>query len=462
VPATQSQLGPASSAADAGAGTGDVGDPGASCHQDPPAEIAVRVQTCDGKPVEGASVSVVELSLSGTTGPDGVYDFGEVAPGTYTASGQKDTFSPSGGSPSSPATQSLPAPAGASTQYELVLDPGARMAVHVQQTDGTAVEGATVSVDGKGWAGVTDASGNFDFGAVPPDTYTITGQKDCFNPASASQTQNAPTGASTQYRLTLDPTRITSITVATSPANQARLRIGVGEEVDLTVTPGPATWAITNGSGTLAPNSGTQTNVRFTASDLAENVVITATNDGCQCTITFTVVQPSHWTMVRQPGTNLNHHNGWPDCGWMGITYFHPDDVNFYRVEDRELDSQAVGTGSFSGFGGAYHGHYPPPDNASQWFPIPSHVEGSGSTDNAPDTIYSGFTGVAAVGSAPPFNVGTLYFPITLQWRVVGSANAHNFPVVRQEHEIFADGRCETRKGSHTEHTTYNDPTSTY
>jgi hypothetical protein len=206
VPASQGQLGPSSSAADAGAGTGNVGDPAGSCHaDDPQAEIAVRVKTSDGTPVEGAAVSVVELGLSGTTGPDGVHDFGEVAPGSYTASGQKDTFSPSGGSPSSPASQSLPAPAGTSTQFELVLDPGARISVHVQQTDGTAVQGATVSVDGKGWSGVTDASGNFDFGAVAPDAYTITGQKDCFNPAPASQTQNAPASASTQFQLVLDP-----------------------------------------------------------------------------------------------------------------------------------------------------------------------------------------------------------------------------------------------------------------
>jgi hypothetical protein len=34
--------------------------------------------------------------------------------------------------------------------------------------------------------------------------------------------------------------------------------------------------------------------------------------------------------------------------------------------------------------------------------------------------------------------------------------------VVRQEHEIFADGRCESRKGSHTERTMYNDSASSW
>jgi hypothetical protein len=204
VPASQGQLGEASSAADAGAGTSNVGDPGASCHQPQPAEIAVRVLRSDGTPVAGVDVSAA--GKSGTTGADGVFDFGEVPPDSYTATGQKDEFAPpSSGSASAPASQTLNAPAGTSTQFELVLDPlKARIAVHVQATDGSPVEGVTVSVDGKGWSGVTDASGNFDFGEVPPDTYTVNGQKDCFAPPNA-QTQNAPLGASTQYQLVMQP-----------------------------------------------------------------------------------------------------------------------------------------------------------------------------------------------------------------------------------------------------------------
>jgi hypothetical protein len=77
--------------------------------------------------------------------------------------------------------------------------------VHVQSTDGSPIAGVTVSVDGKGWDGVTDADGNFDFGDVPADTYTVTGQKDCFGPAPVSQTLDAPAGVSTQYQLVLTP-----------------------------------------------------------------------------------------------------------------------------------------------------------------------------------------------------------------------------------------------------------------
>jgi hypothetical protein len=253
---------------------------------------------------------------------------------------------------------------------------------------------------------------------------------------------------------------ITSQTVATSPSNRARTKIAVGEEVELTVNPGPATWAITSGSGTLNPNSGTK--VTYTAGDAAGSATIKATGPGCSCTITFTVVEPSNWTMKRQPNTKLKHTNGRPDCGWKGIMYVHPNDVNFYRIETREKDSTYVGTGSYASYNGDYHGNYPPPDRVSAWFPISRHSETDGSTDDTPDTIYTGLPSPAATGTAPPFKSGSGYFPITIQWRVVGSGNIHDFPAVRQEDEIFSNGRCESRKGGNPEHTMYNDPTSTY
>jgi hypothetical protein len=252
---------------------------------------------------------------------------------------------------------------------------------------------------------------------------------------------------------------ITSRTVATSPANRARTRVGVGEEVELTVSPGPATWSV-SGGGTLSSTSGTT--VTFTARDRAATSTITATGSGCSCTITFTIVEPSSFTMKKQSSTNLKHTNGHPDCGWKGIAYVHPNDVNFYRVETREVDSLSVATGSYNpSHHGKYHGSYPPPDRVSAWFPIVSHSDADGSTDNAPDEIYSGYPSSTVTGTAPPFSVGSYYWPITWQWRV-GTGVAHDFPAVRQEHEIFSDGKCESRKAGHTERTMPNDLTSNY
>jgi hypothetical protein len=237
----------------------------------------------------------------------------------------------------------------------------------------------------------------------------------------------------------------------------------VGEEVELTVNPGPATWAITSGSGTLNPSSGSNTKVTYTADDKAGNVTITATGSGCSCTITFTVVEPSNWSMRKKAGTNLKHVNPRPSCGWKGIKYLHPNDVNFYRLETRELDSKSVATGCYNpSHHDKYHGNYPPPDRAGPWITIVSHTDTDGSGYGGTDTVYSGYPSPSATGTAPPFTTGNYYWPIVQQWRVVGLTTVHSFPTVRQEHEIFADGRCESRKGGNTEHTMWNDPDSDY
>lgn len=252
---------------------------------------------------------------------------------------------------------------------------------------------------------------------------------------------------------------ITSQTVATSPTNRTRTRIGVGEEVELTASPGPATWALTKGSGTLSPG-GSQTKVTFTASDKGETVEITATGAGCSGKIIFTIVEPSNWTMKRQPGTNVGHPAGRPRCYWRGVFFIHPNDVNFYRIQFREKDSKYVGTGSYASYNGDYHGNYPPPDQASAWLPVTGHTDADGSSPAGVDSIDTGDPGAAVTGAAPPFVAGTGHFPITMQWKV-GSGSPKDFAVTNQEDEIFASGRCESRKGGNMEHTMYNDPAST-
>ena len=79
----------------------------------------------------------------------------------------------------------------------------AHIAVHVQDSSGKPIPGVTVAVEGMCWDGVTDDLGNFDFGDVSPNTYAVTGTKDCFTPTTASQTKNAPSGTSTLYQLVL-------------------------------------------------------------------------------------------------------------------------------------------------------------------------------------------------------------------------------------------------------------------
>lgn len=255
---------------------------------------------------------------------------------------------------------------------------------------------------------------------------------------------------------------IASQTFKSSPVDRTRTKVGVGEEVAITVTGNPATWTLAGG-GTISPSTGTQSSVTFTADKVAGSATITATGSGCSCinTITFTVVEPSNFTM-RRKGSTLEHNNPFADCGWTGLVYVHPNDVNFYRVQIRELDSQAVTTGSYNIplLTGTFHGNYPLPSRASSWFALTSHTEPRGSKASLEDHIYSGFPGSAAAGTAPPFNVGEMHFPMTWQWRVRGDATRHNFPGFRQSHRITAPGQCRSSKAGNSETALFSDPTS--
>ena len=255
---------------------------------------------------------------------------------------------------------------------------------------------------------------------------------------------------------------IASQTFKSSPADRARTKVGVGEEVTITVTGNAATWEIDTG-GTISPNTGTQNSVTFTAGGDAASATITATGDGCGCvnTITFDIVEPDSMTMRRKGSTN-EHNNPQPDCGWTAFAYIHPNDVNFYRVQVREMDSQAVCTGCYNAppFPGAYHGNYPLPDRASPWLGMSSHSETRGSKVNGEDHVYSGFPSAANVGTAPPFTTGNYYWPMTWQWRVRGIWRRHDFPHFRQRHSIDAAGRCTSSKAGHSESCLYSDPTS--
>lgn len=253
---------------------------------------------------------------------------------------------------------------------------------------------------------------------------------------------------------------LTSQTVATSPADRARTRIGVGEEVTLTYSPGSAKWEI-SGNGSISSKNGSST--KYTAGEASGSTTITATGSGGSCSLTFTVISPTGMTMNKSSGTKLKHEKDRPDCGWKGTVFVHPDDVNFYRVEIREKDSAAVTAGSYAVFNGVKHGNYPAPNYASNWYALINHSDKDGSSwGNAiRDNIYSGDPGSGNTGNAPPFKVGTMYFPMIWQWRVVGRATIKNFPGFRQEHEIKAIGTCSSSKASHSEQCSYTDPTST-
>ncbi len=253
---------------------------------------------------------------------------------------------------------------------------------------------------------------------------------------------------------------INSQTVARSPADRTRTKIGVGEEVRLSFSLGEAAWSL-SGAGELSATNGSQ--VTYTAADAAGTVTITGTGGGATASISLEVVTPANWHMYRKSGTNIHHTNNKPDCGYHTTLYLHPNDVNFYRLEVRETDSQAVSTGSFNSgaFANQWHGGYPLPDRVSGWLPANNHTERYGTSIGGHDHVYSGYPGTGAVGGAPPFTEGTKEYPIRWQWHVIGKRAVHNLSSARQRHVISAEGRCTSSKAGYTASALYSDPGST-
>ncbi len=266
---------------------------------------------------------------------------------------------------------------------------------------------------------------------------------------------------------------ITSKTWNKSPLNRARTRIGVAEEVILTVNPGPATWKISSGGGYLDPEGGSHTEITYIAGDTAEKVTITATVKVCPnpCEITFDVVEPSCWKMERKPGTKVAHEKkGMPHCAWQGITWIQPTDVNFNGIEVREKDSKCKAEGCYKSADGTWHGKYEKRDKngdkdengvrASPWLQIGNHDPKKGSYVTEHDTVDSGEPDYYS--EKPPFTKGKVLYSITMQWRVGYDEPVKDFPVTDQVHEIFDDGKCVSTKGGNTESTMYDDDQSNY
>jgi hypothetical protein len=259
------------------------------------------------------------------------------------------------------------------------------------------------------------------------------------------------------------PDKLTTETVITIPTDRSRRRIGVGEVVTLRCSSPVSGWDISPKGKGKVQTSGSNSAV-LTAFDKAGNVTVIATTSNGKNSAQFTIVEPSAFVMNRVAGTDLIHHNGAPDCGWLGRPYLHPVDVNFAAVSIRERDSQAVGSGPYKALTGKWHGRYNPSDpknGTSQWFRIDaseySVTDGSTLSPSVTDTIFAGIGDGA--GIKPPFTQCILSMPIVWEW-TIDRSKVHSFPKNEQKHEIFVDGKCTTSKASHKETTLYSDPDS--
>ncbi len=228
---------------------------------------------------------------------------------------------------------------------------------------------------------------------------------------------------------------ITSQTVVTSPGARTRTTIGVGEEVNLTHSPGSATWSTTEGAAPLSATRGTK--VLFTAPDTSPATTKRITVTAGAATIVFDVLAPTSVAQSREPGTGVKHTKDQPDSGIASRTFLGPDTVNFNKVRWRELDVAGVVTpGVYScnpasgGHCGAGGGGAPCADFALS----DTVVAGKGTQDfPPPDCAYSGHC-----GTAPPFAPGSITLNIPYEYKV-GTGAFHRFFTVTQQHVLAAD-----------------------
>ena len=211
-------------------------------------------------------------------------------------------------------------------------------------------------------------------------------------------------------------------TEARSPTNRARTKLGVGERVTLSVTPGPGTWTVSKGK--LSKTTGAT--VIFTADNRPGKAEITVTVGGQVEKVQFDVIAPNS---VHMDVNGTRHMaNGRPNGGIHTDVYVGPADVSFANIELLELEIGASAHGYWGALNG--HGHGP---NANFGPMTTTVASGKGTKfafmDNC--AIWGG-------GAGPPW-AGDAVFHIPWQYRVVGAGGWRHH--VRDRHPVDGHNR---------------------
>jgi hypothetical protein len=203
--------------------------------------------------------------------------------------------------------------------------------------------------------------------------------------------------------------QLVSQCVATTPSDQSRTNLGVGEQVNFYFNPAPTTtnitWSATAGS--LAVTSG-MTNL-FTAPDNATNVTVTVTIGSAPVNLYYKITEPSSETSVI--GSTNTFPAGIEGAGMQLIITWGPTNVSFAKVQILEVPGPASSiTGYFTNFPSASLSHFP----NTNWVTLSSF-------NQTADT--------ASVSNLPaPWYPGGFDWNIPVQWKIVNGNKTNNFP----------------------------------
>lgn len=243
------------------------------------------------------------------------------------------------------------------------------------------------------------------------------------------------------------PVEIETLTVATEPQNRDRKKLGIGEEVKLTLkSPSDAvvTWALKSGDHgeVIKPLGYGPAEALFIASETEKEATVeaTLTNYGnAKVSVTFDVIRPKTIFFEKVGGRGIfwdANNNGIGmelELDW----YFGPDDVCFYALEAGETGPNTNVTGWFAK--AEHNGHYanmyheewigaevlrrapmPPITNSNNnGLLSKTVVKGKGTKGSRPDTATAGASQPPSIDSA-----GRFEWPIEWKWRVKGKTGS--------------------------------------
>jgi hypothetical protein len=235
--------------------------------------------------------------------------------------------------------------------------------------------------------------------------------------------------------------KLLSQCVATTPANQARTDLGVGEQVNLFFAP-PATGLSTffkASAGSVSPIANTYA-LLFTAPSNRNNVTITVTGVSANIvngpmTLAFNVLEPTgidHANIIQR----FAYAIGTAGAGMQLTPYLAPTSVSFYRLQCMEVGQPASSvTGYFQVNGAPAHDSS---SGANQWFQILQDNSWQLPWDNAGSPTY-----------APPWSAGTYTWVIPGKWKI-DSGDQHDIPFSNQSFTLDSSGTVTVTKFGHT------------
>jgi hypothetical protein len=235
--------------------------------------------------------------------------------------------------------------------------------------------------------------------------------------------------------------QLVSQCVQTTPANQSRTNLGVGEQVNLffnpTLPPNLTNVTWSTSAGGLAVTSGT-TNL-FTAPSNAAVATVSATVSGTLISNTFNVFEPTGvvYAIITQtqnivvPGMTIpSLTNGEAGAQMVLEAFFGPTNVSFYRVSVMEVGENASNlSGYFSQYTPSQLAH----TTANFWTPL--------NRQNYYSDLPSGGP------FPPPWSPGGSFgWDIPANWQVTGSGQTNSLAGWNQNFSIDSSGTVTIQK----------------